>query len=495
MIPLAIRYDPEVHYPFHGQQGAGQHIVDAFGKPSNGQRSIYRLVESCLYDACTQLGHPRARGPLSEWIQPGDRVFALVNLVMHQRTGESPEEFVSKCTHGSVLRPVLDCASLACGDPSLVSFGNAPLQSCDYAKVAAESGCAQVGQFYRQNGYEVGPYDLRALVSRWTRYGTLVERKVTDADVGVRIDLGPQSLLAELFRGGTSPRFAVGDYPLTATMSYHSRDRHIYVLNRRVLESNVIISVPKLKTHQKVGITCALKGTVGAIARKECLAHHRVGSPSDGGDEYPRASNLRLLASWLERKGAEGGAGFRSNTLRFAGKVLRRSLQLGSDGIMGGAWDGNDTAWRMALDIARVLRYARPDGTLSPTPVRRHLAVVDGIIGGQAEGPLRPQPRHIGVVLFSPDVCVADAGCAMVMGFDISKVPLVNNSFRRMPLPLTEAEIDDIRLMLNGSEITPSDLRTQFAPPFVPPKGWRRVTETAQDRKSPSQRCTIAPGK
>jgi hypothetical protein len=139
---------------------------------------------------------------------------------------------------------------------------------------------------------------------------------------------------------------------------------------------------------------------------------------------------------------------------------------------MNGAWSGNDTAWRMTVGIARILRYARPDGTLSTTPVRQHLVLVDGIVGGEGEGPLRPSPRHSGVVLFSPDVCAADTACAVVMGYDPRDIPLVSNSFARHRFALTEDAMHDVRFVVNGQHV-PTDEVPRAQPQFVPPKGWR----------------------
>ena len=140
---------------------------------------------------------------------------------------------------------------------------------------------------------------LRLLVARWTRFGALIETRIGDPCEAVEVNLGDDSLLDPLFRHQKRrPRVRVGDYPPGQTEAYHDTGRHIYVVNRRVLEADVIVSMPKLKTHQKVGITCALKGTVGTIARKECLAHHRMGGPEQGGDDRPlRGTPIHLLAS------------------------------------------------------------------------------------------------------------------------------------------------------------------------------------------------------
>lgn len=444
------------------------------------ENGVYALVRQCFYESGVDrenFGTPHWN-PLGQWVKPGNRVLILPNLVAHRRPGESLEAFQSKCTHASVIRAVLDYAIIATGAPSLISVGNASLQSCDYEQVRDETGLTSVAQFYRKHmGVEIGPFDLRLLVSRWTRYGALLERREGDPAQAVSIDLGEHSLLDELFRHMSSPpQIRVGDYAPGETMSYHGAGRHVYVVNRRVLDSDVIISVPKLKTHQKVGITCALKGTVGAIARKECLAHHRRGSPENGGDEFPHSDTVRNIASMLSDRAAAGGNSLASNVVRVCSKVLSKILRLGNRGIMGGAWYGNDTAWRMALDIARVLRYARSDGSLSPTPLRQHLALVDGIIAGEGEGPLTPSPRSIGAILFGADICAVDVVCALAMGFDPVRLPIVRNSFLNMPFPLTDKQLVELNVTVNGILLNlPSFPKS--TEPFIAPKGWRGMIE------------------
>lgn len=447
----------------------------------SGTNKMYRLVRRCLYEfGADSVNYGTAQwNPLGQWIEPGDCVFILPNFVMHRRPSKSLEEFYAKCTHSSVIRALLDYAVIATGDPSLVSFGNAPIQACNYNVVAQETGAESITEFYQQVGNpNIGPHDLRLLITRWTRFGALIDKKVGDPSQAVMVDVGKDSLLDELFRQENAyPLVCVGDYPPEETIFYHGVGKHIYAINRRILEADAIISVPKLKTHQKVGITCALKGTVGTIARKECLAHHRRGGPENGGDEYPRATLLRDMASSLADKAASGGTDVLSNMSRVVSKVLYRVLRTGPDGIMGGAWFGNDTAWRMTLDIARILRYARPDGTMSDIPQRQHLTLVDGIIAGEGEGPLTPRPRKTEVVLFSPDICAGDAACALVMGYDPRKIPLLKNSFLDMPFSLTDNTLGDLCLILNGQQRSALDILLHFRPSFLTPKGWRGALE------------------
>ena len=57
----------------------------------------------------------------------------------------------------------------------------------------------------------------------------------------------------------------------------HGRGRHQYLIAREVIEADVVINVPKLKTHRKAGITGALKNLVGINGNKDYLPHHRLG--------------------------------------------------------------------------------------------------------------------------------------------------------------------------------------------------------------------------
>jgi uncharacterized protein (DUF362 family) len=59
----------------------------------------------------------------------------------------------------------------------------------------------------------------------------------------------------------------------------------------------------------------------------------------------------------------------------------------------------------------------------------RYLAVVDGIIGGEGNGPMSPDPKSIGVVLAGTHPVAVDCVAASLMGFDWKKLRLLKNSF------------------------------------------------------------------
>jgi uncharacterized protein (DUF362 family) len=477
MPVIAVRHDGSVRYPPFDQHSPGEAFPETPVKaPISAENHVYGLARQCLKDAGGDVEHfglPNWN-PLGQWIKPGSQVFILPNLVVNRRAAETIEDFQGKCTHGSMVRVAVDYATIATGAPSRVAFGNAALQSTDYDKVTHETGMYEIAQFYRTHvGVDIGPRDLRGVITRWTRFGALIDRVEQPSEEVVLVDLGSESLLDVFYRNNGPVEFRVSDYDRREIAEYHGPGRHVYAVNRRVLEADTIISVPKLKTHEKVGITCALKGTVGAIARKECLAHHRKGGPQQLGDEFPKRSALRHVSSSLADRVTTLNRGLFANGIRVASKVLYKLLRSGPHGIMAGAWHGNDTAWRMSLDIARILRFARTDGSLAATPQRNHLVMIDGIVSGEGEGPVYPVGRHTGVVMFGSDPVWTDYACALVMQFDPSTIPLIARAATPMRYPATGNSIDDVHFVLNGEAAGASELADVLDTPFTPPKGWR----------------------
>ena len=95
---------------------------------------------------------------------------------------------------------------------------------------------------------------------------------------------------------GVNARFGVTDYSSANTNDHH-RGAHRYLVSNTVLSADVILNVPKLKTHMKTGMTGALKNFVGIVGSKDFLPHFRTGSPRAGGDEYPDKNWLSHAAS------------------------------------------------------------------------------------------------------------------------------------------------------------------------------------------------------
>ena len=70
--------------------------------------------------------------------------------------------------------------------------------------------------------------------------------------------------------------------------------------------------------------------------------------------------------------------------------------------IRGGSWFGNNTLWRMVLDINKVLFYANINGTLRDGGIpnmKKYLSIVDSIVAGEGNGPKAPDAINVGYIM------------------------------------------------------------------------------------------------
>jgi len=485
---ISVVVDNELIYPggdefFSPHERFPEYPFDQVATKPN---AVYGAVRRVFKQAGLDAEHygTAAWNPLGKWIFPGQTVFVLCNFVYHRRRGESIEQFQSKCTHGSVIRAVIDYIFLAVGPTGRVFFGNAPLQSCVWTRVLSDTGGQRLEEFYASVHAPIESADLR--VSADDRAGSVragpVERRC--AEGGITVDLGNRSLLSSL--DGHNPRYRVSDYNPDRTEAFHRNGGHQYVLHPHILNCDVIVSIPKLKTHEKVGVTCAIKGCVGAIARKDCLAHHRRGTPQQGGDEF-RKDTLGFLACLTKfHDGVQRIRPYttRGQALRFLLKSLRFLVRRFAPSV-NGAWPGNDTCWRMALDIARLIAHGKRDGGISPEFQRPHLALLDGVVGGEGNGPLDSRPVKSGVLVFADDPAVLDEAAARFMGYDPYLFPIIREASRLTDLPLYAAPHDRpgqrCAAIVNGEETTLMNLARFAEHRYRLPTCWQGIASAGAD--------------
>ena len=475
-------YDPTLKYPspedyFSPDCGWPEY---QFGHLSRKPNAVYSSIRKCLVDACldkVNIGKP-TWNPLGEYIFPGSKVFLLCNFVEQNNREALGESAFAKCTHGSVIRAVMDYVIIALRGHGFVDFGNAPLQSCDWGKVIEQTGASRVQKFFSEiyrGDVKTRLIDLRQhIVKRHILGGVTVQLHDDDRGNCLAVDLGDHSLLEPLFHGANSPRLRVLDYDPRRTAICHDKGKHIYLINREIIDSDVIISIPKLKTHEKVGITCGIKGCVGTVAHKDCLAHHRFGPPSHGGDEYPNSLSAFRAVSAIHDFTYSRKPGVVRALLHsvdyFSRKIVRRFSRAPS-----GSWPGNDTCWRMAVDLARILEYADKNGTLQQCKQRVHLMMTDGIISGEGDGPLSPTPVHLGYWLFTDNIALGDYINAKVMGFNYQKLPIVREALRIKEYPLFDGDLALQKLQINGQTVSSESINGGLKRKFIAPREWREV--------------------
>lgn len=430
---VAIRIDSSLGYstrcPFHPPEAFPE--LGSLGKIQDSENRLYRQVRQCLQDLGLDSANANTHqwNPLGDIIRPGDRVLIKPNLVLHyHERGEDPATLVSQA---SIIRPLIDYALVALDGKGTVVIGDAPHGDADFSEIVERNGLKELVDWYRQQGQPVSLVDFRRYVYGMGPGGFVegICREVSYDPLGYQlVDLKEKSFLVDLPH---LERLYGSDYNRKFIVSQHTNG-HRYLISKSVLESDVIISVPKLKTHKKTGVTINLKNLVGINGDKNYLAHYRVGSPRQGGDEYPDlSSKIECLLKWWEHWANDHLLA--KNTLFFRrvfallNRPFRRirywyKLATKADPVELGNWHGNDTTWRMCLDLNQILFYADKEGTLHSTPQRRYFSLVDGVVAGEGDGPMAPIPRNIGMIACGRDPFAVDYICSWQLGFDPSKL-------------------------------------------------------------------------
>jgi uncharacterized protein (DUF362 family) len=401
-------------------------------------------VARALERAADALGwRDASRGPLGGVIRTGARVLVKPNFVLHENQG--PWGVEPLLTHGSVVRAVVE-AALDAGARE-VTVGDAPVQGCDFdAMLAATRVKEWAEELAAREPRFRGVRDFRRTVSTFDGRVRRAAEGVQSEERFALFDLGAESLLEPITDDNESFRVTCYDPRLLART--HTKGRHQYLVAREVLEADVVINLPKLKTHMKAGVTCALKNLIGINGNKEFLPHHRLGGSERGGDCYPGGSTIkRALEYVFDRQNSTRSDAAARAWAGAATQLYRVLHRTGGDRLgVEGSWSGNDTIWRTCLDLNRILLYGRADATVAETPQRRVAHVVDAIVAGQGNGPLAPQPLALGLLLAGENAAAVDYVGARLLGYEPGRIPIVSHAFGDFRWPLAGFDAEEIRL-------------------------------------------------
>jgi uncharacterized protein (DUF362 family) len=464
---------------------------------AGAENGVFRAVRSALF----ALGLDAERADSPDWnplgslVQAGGSVVLKPNFIRHwnPRSETDPEASIeSVITHGAILRAMADYAFLAVGSSGRVIVAEAAQQDCSFDEIRSIAGLDAMQRHFRDAfGGELEIIDLRREFVIFEN-GVIVSRQNLPGDPqGYReVDLGRLSFFEN---SGIDPnRMRGADYDPAPTSEHHSNGRNAYLLSETVLSSDLIVNLPKLKTHKKTGVTLALKNMVGINGDKNWLPHHCVGSEFQGGDEFPGGAVIDRARSRLTEWGrALLGRGLGGKLIQ----AYRRSeTQLrGDDFIRAGNWHGNRTTWRMCCDLNRCVYYSDAQGLHldAPGPVRPVLTLLDAIVAGDMNGPLATRDMPLGVILAALDPVALDLAAVRLMGFDETRIPKIREAMASAVLPITEvrnardveiAEAEDDPERVSGSvRVYALDALTSPRP-FVPHPGWLNHIEGSADK-------------
>jgi len=475
---VAVALLPSAGYPnLNGQSG----------KPGkcNGESSS----GTSIGDALQRLGDllhwsDGKNGALGKVISLGARVLIKPNFVLHENQG--PWGLDAVVTHPSLVRAVAE--AVLCAGASEVLIGDAPIQGCDFDRLMELTGLDEWAKSLSKCDPRFkGIRDFRRTTCVFENGVRHAAENLKPEDCYVLFNLGADSLLEPVTDADSN--FRITCYDWRQLSKTHTSGRHCYLIARDVIEADVVINLPKLKTHKKAGITAALKNLVGINGNKEYLPHHRLGGSATGGDCYPGGSLInRALEYTLDRQNTSSSL---AATQIWNGLSLQldRARRLTGDQIgVEGSWSGNDTVWRMTLDLNRILVYGRADGILADTPQRRVIHIVDGVVAGQGDGPLSPQPLPLGMILGGTNAAAMDWVGALLLGYDPMKVSVVREAFEKFRWPLVSFSPGEVALAGDLGTGSAEQLLTEHnkTVQIIHPVGWRDAAAGNRNRRIPT---------
>lgn len=442
------------------------------------QQGLTRYSDATITDVAKAID---MLGLDADFIRPGDNVVLKPNWVKeHDERFPGPNQWEHVVTHPSVIEGVICWVAPKLQGNGSITVCDAPQTDSTFATLRKYCQLDEMIERCRNkfSGLRIVLLDLRP--EEWHAVDGVTVSKTElpgDPKGSTHVKLNEDSEFVNFHGLG---QLYGASYNMAETNERHRDTTHEYMLCRTPMDADVLINIPKLKCHKKVGLTCALKNMVGINSNKNWLPHHTEGTPDQGGDQFPKATmKAKLEHSLMGRiKRALFGNHLLSKLfvpVKRLGRVIFGDTQ---KVVRSGNWHGNDTCWRMVVDLNKCLFYF--DGSGGPrTKPLRYLAVVDGIIGGEGNGPMAPDPKACGVIVAGTNPLAVDSVCCALMGFDWRKVRMLCGAFAARSKRIAEFAHDDIRVMSNDASKAKvlSEFGKEDGFAFKPHFGWVGAVE------------------
>lgn len=489
-LSVSVYHDPQLKYtdepPYSPHIRHPEYLFQDVSKQGNG---VYDAARNALL----LLGMDKDNFNTSSWnpfkeiIEPGHTVVIKPNFVLSSH--EEGGDLFSIITHPAVIRAAVDYSYIALKGEGKIIIADAPQMDCNFTELLEKTKLDTIKELYQKElGFNLEIYDLRDF---WLNkrgetgpaYAKSRYKLPGDPAGNMLVNLGKKSLFYGL---NNYERFYGADYNRKETIKHHHDDVQEYLLSRTVLSADTVISIPKLKVHKKVGVTLNMKGLVGICVNKNYLVHYTLDTPSKGGDQFPdhtldaKEMTAVKLQRWaydkfLSRQNPMGD--FLYDTITKAGKFLLKPLGFVTPdkdklNLDGGNWYGNDSAWRMAVDLTRIFIYSDTEGNLQDRPMRRMFSLVDGVTGGERNGPLAPDSKKCGLIIAGFNPCATDLVCTRLMGFDYQSIKLLRYVLEHTELFKVEPSRIGVFSNINLDDLFDEENKHKYFD-FTPHPGWQ----------------------
>ena len=402
------------------------------------------------------------------------RILVKPNWVMHETDPAYP--IAALVTDARIIDATVRACARTFPAAERITVGDCLEQRADWPLMCRQSGLAPMMEALASEFPGLVEFrDLRKDV--YTAIGDALVRDdhaVHGDPAGYReVMLGGESHLEPI--ADQADRFSIHDHDVAVTRSRHRPGDHRYLVSQTVLDADLVINLPKWKAHSKSGLTGALKNLVGINGDKSYLPHFRRGSPRWGGDEY---SDEGRWLYWVQNNVYELVRGTAAHGLLRPGwrlvKQINNAIRRRDRGrmapadfyVVGGSWYGNQTLWRMIYDLNLVIQRADRDGRLQPAPQRAYFCIVDGLVSGEGDGPLKATPRDTDMIVCGDDPFAIDAALGWFMGFDPERIPMIAERRQYLGEGWGRFDLQDVMVSIDGHEspLLSTDVNFHFAP-------------------------------
>jgi uncharacterized protein (DUF362 family) len=423
--------------------------------------------------------------PLGKIILPGNTILIKPNMVKESHLTK-PNDYEYVITHGSVIRAICDYAIIALKNKGKIIFADSPETDANFELICERNGLKKIINFYKNKFLDIDFKLIDLRKEQWIKEDGVIVKKWELSGDPLGYTIIPLNENSEFIGHESNQDYYGATFDKEETQKHHHDNIHEYLISSSVLTADVIINIPKLKTHKKSGITCCLKNLVGIIGDKNWLPHHTEGTPQKGGDQFSNNSLTSNLEHSLLRKikNIAKNNEVANRTLGKWKKIGRFIFGSTEQVVRSGNWHGNDTVWRMILDLNKSIFFFDYQGVLQKKQ-KKVICIVDAVLAGEKIGPLHPDCKNAGLLLFGLDPAATDRVCAEIMGFDFHKIPTIQQAFLVKKLPFVTCKPDDIYIVSNQEYIAGKIGTFQFNPSwrFQPHFGWEGHIELSEQNK------------
>ncbi|WP_033169502.1 DUF362 domain-containing protein [Selenomonas sp. ND2010] len=451
------------------------------------ENKAYKLVRDCFIT----LGLDKENigreswNPLGEYIQKDNTVLLKPNWVENKNKNKKVhDDLACLVTNPSIARAVIDYVLIALKGSGRIIIADAPMQGCDLDTLFKITGYDRLFEFYEKKKVKLEIYDLRKYSVERKYKGVFLPPKLTNNGLeSLLINLKDMSMHAE--KNNINPRYKVEDYEQHVTESYHGKGNHIYEVNQLPLEADVIINLPKPKTHRLAGLTGGCKNFVGITFEKASLPHRIDGDfEKEQGDAYKKHSIWNNMMRYFNEKRTHYSRKGEIKMSKINDVLMKISyvmrVILSGDKYRVGSWYGNDTIWRTVVDLNNIILHADKNGVMHDDIQRKIITIGDMIIGGEKEGPVGPSPKELGIILFSDNNLLFDRVVCDIMGFDSNKFKMFNDKKTAAVFSLKKRILEETIVKSNFLKINDKKICDMIIPNewhFKPHSCWKGYIE------------------